>query len=142
MRWMLQQPPLKLSASEGASYSGHSPRHFLPTLARLLAFPLEDRNEIARWAASEDTRGRRAAMPNAYASEAEADRILDIQQRLFKGLFDLVSGRWPEVGVLPLQGGWDAVRDALSRAGRLSGVQRDLSTELEAEVSSSESDDD
>lgn len=142
MRWMLQQPPLKLSASEAASYSGHSPRHFLPTLARLLAFPLEDRNEIARWAASEDTRGRRAAMPNAYASEAEADRILDIQQRLFKGLFDLVSGRWPEVGVLPLQGGWDAVRDALSRAGRLSGVQRDLSTELEAEVSSSESDDD
>ena len=57
-----------------------------------MALPEEDRHELARWAATCDTRGRRHSMPNRYAAEAEAPRILQIQlQDLFQRL-DLAIG--------------------------------------------------
>ena len=34
-------------------------RHLLPTLARFFGLSIENRNELARWAAAADTKGRR-----------------------------------------------------------------------------------
>ena len=69
LRWILTLPPLSLTKEQAAAYSGHSMRHFMPTLARFMALSEEDRHELARWAATCDTRGRRNSMPNSYASE-------------------------------------------------------------------------
>ena len=44
LRWILTLPPLALSKTEAAAFSGHSMRHFLPTLARFMAIPEEDRH--------------------------------------------------------------------------------------------------
>ena len=45
VRFLLTLPPLSLSTSQAAKFSGHSARHLLPTLARLFALSKEDRDE-------------------------------------------------------------------------------------------------
>ena len=150
LRWLLTLPPLSLTKEEAAAYSGHSMRHFMPTLARFMALPEEDRNELARWAATCDTRGRRHSMPNRYASEAEAPRIFQIQRALFERLDAAVGAGAAEAAlvrsapVLPLREGWPALQRALEKGTVASDGQRFVApdTEVGAECSSSDSDDD
>ena len=47
---LLQQPPLSMSAAEAKQFTGHSPRHFHPTVAGLRQIPLMERNQIGHWA--------------------------------------------------------------------------------------------
>ena len=116
---MLTLPPLSMTVLEAKSFSGHSLRHLLPMLARFFGLWIEDRNELARWAAAADTKGRRASMPNLYASEAEAPRILAIQRNILSRLVALLrsvrsttclvsSGN--ALYPLPLWGGWDELQ--------------------------------
>ena len=107
MRFLLTIPPLSLSATEAKRFSGHSLRHLLPTLARLFGLSQEDREELARWAASPDKRGQRRSMPNVYAQEVEMPRVVDIITKLLSRAF----ARSDEIGgfdALPAFGGWDA----------------------------------
>ena len=150
MRWILTLPPLSMSAAEARAYSGHSLRHWLPTLVRLLAFSIEDRNEVARWAATADTRGRRGSMPNLYATEAEAPRIMDIQRRAFERLDAAVHAAVQHGASVsnPFPGGWQEFASALHSAEQECDMQAvcamqsgmDTAT-IEAEPSSSESED-
>ena len=150
LRWSLTLPPLSFTKEEAAAYSGHSMRHFMPTLARFMALPEEDRHELARWAATCDTRGRRHSMPNRYASEAEAPRIFQIQRVLFERLDAAVGAGAVEAAlvrsapVLPLREGWPALQRALEKGTVASDGQQFVSpdTEVGAECSSSDSDDD
>jgi hypothetical protein len=150
LRWMLTLPPLSLNKTEAASYSGHSMRHFMPTLARFMAVSEEDRHELARWAATCDTRGRRHSMPNRYASEAEAPRIFQIQRDLFERLDKAIGAEGVEPAlarsepVLPLREGWPALQRALESGSGASDASRFAPPDAEvgAECSSSDSDDD
>ena len=153
LRWVLTLPPLSMTALEARSFSGHSLRHLLPTLARFFGLSIEDRNELARWAAAADTKGRRASMPNLYASEAEAPRILAIQRDIFARLVSLLcSARSTACLVpagalypLPLWGGWDELQSLIAAQGGGSELpSRFVSPDLEVggEPDSSESDDD
>jgi hypothetical protein len=150
LRWILTLPPLALSKTEAAAFSGHSMRHFLPTLARFMALPEEDRLELARWAATCDTRGRRHSMPNRYAAEAEAPRILQIQRDLFQRL-DLAIGADgastaldASEPILPMREGWPALQRALVSGSGEADPARFVSPDADvgAEDSSSGSDDD
>jgi hypothetical protein len=150
LRWTLTLPPLSLTKEQAAEYSGHSMRHFMPTLARFMALPEEDRHELARWAATCDTRGRRHSMPNRYASEAEAPRIFQIQRDLFGRLDEAIGGDAIEAAsassepTLPLRDGWPALQRALeSGAAACDGTRfAPPDAEVGAECSSSDSDDD
>ena len=153
LRWVLTLPPLGMTALEARSFSGHSLRHLLPTLARFFGLSIEDRNELARWAAAADTKGRRASMPNLYASEAEAPRILAIQRDIFARLVSLLcSARSTACLVpagalypLPLWGGWDELQSLIAAQGGGSELpSRFVSPDLGVggEPDSSESDDD
>ena len=57
LRLLLTLPPLSLTPQQAAEFSGHSLRHCLPCLARALALPMEDRDELGRWVAGIDSRG-------------------------------------------------------------------------------------
>ena len=142
-----------MTVLEAKSFSGHSLRHLLPTLARFFGLSIEDRNELARWAAAADTKGRRASMPNLYASEAEAPRILAIQRDIFARLVALLCAArsatcLATVGALyplPLWGGWDELQSLIAGQGAsLEPSPRFVSpdAELGGEPDSSESDDD
>ena len=150
LRWLLTLPPLSLTDAEAATYSGHSMRHFMPTLARFMALSEEDRHELARWAATCDTRGRRHSMPNRYASEAEAPRILQIQRVLFArldkaiGADAVAAALVRSAPVLPFREGWPALQRALEAGANESDSARFAppDTDVGAECSSSDSDDD
>ena len=106
MRYLLTIPPLSLSAKEASKFSGHSMRHLLPTLARLFGLSKEDREELARWAASPDVRGQRGAMPNVYSQEVAAPRVVSIINVILSRAF----ARSDELGGfenLPSFGGWN-----------------------------------
>jgi hypothetical protein len=144
MRWVLTLPPLSMSAEEARRYSGHSLRHLLPTVARILGFSIEERNEIARWAAAADRPSQRNAMPNVYASEAECDKILGILTRLVARMHEVVQ-LMGGPSHLPATGGWSqfavyARRDTDVAAAAT--VDDDVDTQVGAEASSSESSDD
>ena len=109
MRHVLTLPPLSMSPDRARLYSGHSLRHLLPTLARLLGLPKEERDELARWAPTPEARGQRRAMSNMYAQEAECSRVLDICRRVLARM--LVCTR-AHVDVMPAEGGWDAFTPA------------------------------
>lgn len=83
MRFILTLPPLELTPAEAAQYSGHSMRHWLPTLARVLRVSEEDRAELARWAAQLDASAKKGSLPNRYSQEGAAGRVLEIQSRIF-----------------------------------------------------------
>ena len=150
LRWLLTLPPLSYTKKEAATFSGHSMRHFMPTLARFMALPEEDRLELARWAATCDTRGRRHSMPNRYASEAESPRIFQIQRELFRRLDQAIgvdaadAASLPNAPVLPFRDGWVALQRALEAGADASDGQRFAQPDADvgAECSSSESDDD
>ena len=48
LRWALTLPSLIMTVLEAKSFSGHSLRHLLPTLARFFGLSIEDRYELAR----------------------------------------------------------------------------------------------
>jgi hypothetical protein len=104
MRHVLTLPPLSMPQERARLYSGHSLRHFMPTLARLLGFPKEERDELARWAPTPEARGQRRAMSNMYAQEAECSRVLDICRRIMSCMLARVSASH---AALPAEGGWD-----------------------------------
>ncbi|KAL1528904.1 hypothetical protein AB1Y20_010226 [Prymnesium parvum] len=133
MRFLLTQPPLRLTKAQAARYSGHSLRHLMPTLARLFGFPKEERDELARWAPTPEGRGQRRSMSNMYAQEAECARVLTIVRKLL----DRLSARVRQLGgptALPTQGGWQLF-DTPESGVDLAGL-----TEVGAEPSSSEED--
>jgi hypothetical protein len=114
---------------------------------------IEDRNELARWAAAADTKGRRASMPNLYAPEAEAPRILAIQRDLFARLGALLRMARPATCLvpasalypLPLWGSWDELQSLIAGQGGSSEPSPRCiapDSELGMEPDSSESDDD
>ena len=91
-------------------------------------------------------------MPNLYASEAEAPRILAIQRDIFARLVELLrTARTTTCLVpanvlypLPLWGGWDELQSLIAGQGRsLEPSPRFVSpdSELGGEPDSSESDD-
>ena len=135
MRFLLTLPPLSMSHADALMYSGHSLRHFMPTLARLFGFSEEDRNELARWAVSVDrARGAARAMPQVYSAEAAEHRVVPILSRLIACL----TRRLESLGgasQLPAHGGW-----SLFAADGAMEVVGDI--EVGAEPSSSESEDD
>ena len=141
MRHILTLPPLSMSAAEAKRYSGHSMRHLLPTVARILGFSKEERDELGRWAPSAEHSNRRRAMSNAYASEAECGRILDILRRLLKRLHEVVT-KMGGPSRLPAAGGWQAFADAAGYAGDATFGDDEIDRQVGAEASSSESDDD
>jgi len=140
MRHILTLPPLSMSEVEAKRYSGHSMRHLLPTLARILGFSKEERDEIGRWAPSVECANRRRSMSNMYASEAECDRILDILRRLLQRLHEVVS-RMGGPDKLPAVGGWKVFADAAGCTDVIIG-NAEVDAQVGAEASSSESDDD
>ena len=81
-------------------------RHLLPTLARLFGLSKEDRDELARWAASPEVRGQRRAMPNLYSQEVAALRVVEIVNSILARAY-----AWSdELGgfeLLPPFGGWE-----------------------------------
>ena len=83
MRWILRIDNF-MTEAESKTFSGHSARHWAVTVARLLALPIEDRNELGRWiAALVDAQARRANMPNAYSAvDAEAPRVLAVLSKI------------------------------------------------------------
>ena len=83
MRWILRIDSF-MTEAESKTFSGHSARHWAVTVARLLALPIEDRNELGRWiAALVDAQARRANMPNAYSAvDAEAPRVLAVLSKI------------------------------------------------------------
>ena len=81
-------------------------RHLLPTLARLFGLSKEDRDELARWAASPEVRGQRRAMPNLYSQEVAAPRVVEIVNSILARAY----ARSDELGgfeFLPPFGGWE-----------------------------------
>lgn len=144
MRWILTLPPLSMDAAEARRYSGHSLRHLLPTVARILGFSIEERNEIARWAAAADRPSQRNAMPNVYASEAECDKILGILSRLLARMHEVVQLMGGPAH-LPATGGWSQFAVYASRGTDVAVAvtgDDDVDTQVGAEASSSESSDD
>ena len=83
MRWLLMMGSFMTSA-EAQAFSGHSARHWAVTVARLLAMPIADMNEVGRWiAAVIDAQTRRASMPNRYsAADGEAPRVLAVLTKI------------------------------------------------------------
>ena len=134
MRFLLTLPPLCMSKADALKYSGHSLRHFMPTLARLFGFSEEDRNELARWAVSVDrSRGAARAMPQVYSAEAAEHRVVPILSRLI----DCLMLRLESLGgasQLPAHGGW-------SLFGSSDGPEVVGDIDVGAEPSSSESED-
>jgi len=134
MRWLLTLPPLSLSVSQVARDSGHSLRHLVPTIARIFGFPEEDRFELNRWAIGVDRqRGGQGNMPQVYSQEAAEHRVVPILSRLLAQ----IGARAEELGgiVDPLRlHDWAVFRSDASRY-----VPPD---NIEAEASSSESDED
>ena len=131
MRFLLTLPPLRLSVEDAKKFSGHSLRHMLPTLARAMALPVEDREELGRWAARLEARARDQHMPNLYASEAAPQRVVQIVQRLLRSAHVKVQAEGGADSLFrqsPLEGG----------AWSLFGPG-DLSPLVGAEASSSES---
>jgi hypothetical protein len=141
MRHMLTLPPLSMSVAEAKRYSGHSMRHLLPTVARILGFSKEERDELGRWAPSAEHSNRRRAMSNAYASEAECDRVLDILRRLLQRLHEVVA-KMGGADKLPAVGGWKAFAEASGCTDAVSFGDDVVDQHVGAEASSSESDDD
>ena len=131
MRVLLRMDDFTTEA-QAKRFSGHSGRHTLVTVARLLCYKHEDRRELGRWlAALGDGKERRAAMANAYSSEAERPRVLEVISRI---LLD-IKQRVPSPGELSPDDPWApfrAQRDAASGSA-------DAET-IRAEASSSESD--
>ena len=72
---MLVMPPLSLSAEQARGFSGHSGRHFLPTVARLLGIPKEDRDELGRWLAALDANGDGEGADEALLKYALLPRV-------------------------------------------------------------------
>lgn len=139
MRYLLQLPPLSLTAAEAALYSGHSPRHLIPSLARLLGFPIEDRKEVARWAAMREKRAERGAMPNLYAQEVESPRVLEILSRILSSLDHLVKSLGGPFGAgLPNMKGWEELSAAL-RTHAIPSEELARIASIDPEASSSES---
>jgi len=91
MRWILQLDGF-MTSDEAKTFAGHSARHWASTVARLLALPIEDRNEIGRWVASVvETAARRTAMPNVYsAADAEAPCVLAVLRKIVDATHELV----------------------------------------------------
>ena len=144
MRWILTIPPLSMDAATARRYSGHSLRHLLPTVARLLNFTIEERNEIARWAACADRPSQRNAMPNVYASEAECGTIIGILERLVARLYEVVEQMGGPAS-LPATGGWTQFAEAAKGpiVVAIPVVSDDeIDTQVGEEASSSESSDD
>lgn len=144
MRWILTLPPLSMDAKDARRYSGHSLRHLLPTVARILGFSIEERNEIARWAAAADRPSQRNAMPNVYASEGECDKILGILKRLLARMHEVVL-LMGGPAQLPSIGGWTQFAAAANRGAATAVAvteDDDVDTQVGAEASSSESSDD
>jgi hypothetical protein len=128
LRFLLTLPPLSMTKEDAAKISGHSLRHFLPTLARLFGLTEEDRCELARWAATQDKTHRRASMPNLYAQEAEAPRVIKIVSRLLEAARTAIGDTQ-----LPPIGGWELIRAVQQEAAQ--------AVAIDAEASSSESED-
>ena len=112
MRWILCMENF-MTEKEAKSFSGHSARHWAPTVARLLAMPLEDRNEVGRWvAALVDAHARRAAMPNAYsARDAEAPRVLSVLGEIVRRTHGCVLAAGG-AAMLPRSNPWAIYSDA------------------------------
>lgn len=118
-----------MSAAQAKRFSGHSGRHTLVTIARLLRYKSEDRHELGRWlAALSDKKERRASMPNAYSSEGEQPRVLEVITRLLGD----IRRRVPSPSELSHDDPWAPFRGA---AGGSAGGEH-----IDAEASSSESD--
>jgi len=99
LRWLLMLGGF-MTEAEAKQMTGHSMRHFLVTVARLLGWPKEDRGELGRWiAATTEGDARRGAMANRYSNaEAEEPRVLALVARLLQDIFDRVkSAGGPEV---------------------------------------------
>ena len=111
-------------------------------MARILGFSIEERNEIARWAAAADRPSQRNAMPNVYASEAECDKILGILSRLLARMHEVVQLMGGPTH-LPATGGWSQFAVYASRGTDVAVTgDDDVDTQVGAEASSSESSDD
>ena len=134
MRLLLTLPPLSMTPEEAKRYSGHSPRHLLPTLARLFRFTLPEREEIARWAPSADrASGAKRALPNIYSQEAAEATVLPIVERLLTIFVERVAALGgPQA--LPRSKGWEEL--ALCSSDVLASLDSDVG----AEASSSDSD--
>jgi hypothetical protein len=117
-RYLLTLPGLSLSPEEAKKYSGHSLRHWLPTVARLMRLSEEDRREIARWAETVDMAARKASMPNRYSSEVESTRVLEVLATVFSRLeaamkWALAQGGAGEPGQFQLFPTWEHLALAL-----------------------------
>jgi hypothetical protein len=102
-------------------YSGHSLRHLIPTVARILGFSIEERNELARWAAAADRPSQRNAMSNVYASEAECDKVLGILKCLVARMHEVVQLMGGPTH-LPATGGWSQFAVYASRGTDVAAV--------------------
>jgi len=83
LRWILVIFDF-MTAEEAKLMTGHSLRHWLGTVGRLLGYSEEDRSELGRWIAA-TTEGvvRRGSLPNRYSNaDAEEPRVLALVTRL------------------------------------------------------------
>ena len=105
------RPRVSLTPQQAAEFSGHSLRHCLPCLARALALPMEDRDELGRWVI--DSRGpgtgpragRVESLSNRSSDEAASPRVVDIIQRMLRAMHECVRS---EGGVSPRSLRWAA----------------------------------
>ena len=123
-----------MTEAQAKRFSGHSGRHTLVTIARLLGYEHEDRRELGRWlAALGDEKERRAAMANAYSSEAERPRVLDVIGRVLSDIKRLVTSP----SALSLDDPWAPFRAQREAASSSTGGE---TIGIAGEASSSESD--
>ena len=113
LRLLLTLPPLSLTEEEAKGFSGHSMRHCLPSLARALGVPREDRDELGRWLARLDSRqggvGASTSLSNTYSDEAAPQRVIGIIERVLAAAHRAVEQRGG-ISQFPAKGGWDLFR--------------------------------
>ena len=83
LRWTLVMFDF-MTLEEANVMTGHSLRHWLGTVGRLLGYSEEDRSELGRWiAATTEGVARRGSLPNRYSNaDAEEPRVLALVTRL------------------------------------------------------------
>ena len=113
---LLTRGPYAVSTAVAARITPHSPKHFLPCVARALGFPEPAINEIGRWSGSvsQDAEHAEAAqsgfgggadsMPLIYSDEAAVEIAGPIMLKAVAGARALIA----RVGAaaLPESGGW------------------------------------
>ena len=143
LRALLRLPPLSLTAEEAASFSGHSGRHFLVTLAKAIA-------HVRTGAGSRYTNDELAllgdwldaSMVSRYSSEQYQDAKLGLLSRLIVDADELLDLASRAEKALPFRGGWGELAALLPAVHKYKVHKAAPTGDIAHEESDSDSSDD